>query len=65
MLDWLDGRNGSAFRNLSYAGNRLRFSVTGSAGSRGLQAMLPASSGGGRAHRLTRNGVPVAATARR
>ena len=48
MLDWLDGRNGSSFRNMSYAGNRLRFSVSGAAGSRGLQGMLPASSGAGR-----------------
>ena len=64
MLDWLDGRNGSAFRNMSYAGNRLRFSVTGAAGSRGLQAMLPASSPAGGLTSLTRNGVNVPMTTR-
>ena len=47
MLNWLDGRNGSSFRNLSYTGNVLQFSVSSASGSRGLQGMLPASSGAG------------------
>ena len=46
MLDWLDGRNGSSFQNVSYAGQRLRFTVAGGRGSRGLQGMLPAQHGG-------------------
>ncbi len=63
MLDWIDGRNASAFRNLSYADQRLRFTVAGGSGSRGLQAMLPASNAAG-ALSLTRNGAPVVAPAR-
>ena len=59
MLDWLDGRNGSAFRNLSYTGNVLQFSVSNAPGSRGIQGMLPASSGAGGLASLTRNGVSV------
>ena len=27
MLDWLDGRNGSSFRDVGFSGGRLRFSV--------------------------------------
>jgi hypothetical protein len=65
MLNWLDGRNGSSFQGLSYDGNRLRFSVRGGAGSRGLQAMLPASAPSGALSSLTRNGVSLSAPARR
>ena len=65
MLDWLDGRNGSSFRNLSYANQRLRFTVaSGGPGARGLQGMLPAATAAGPLSSLTRNGVPVVAPAR-
>ena len=64
MLDWLDGRNGSSFQNLSYSNQRLRFNVAGAPGSRGLQAMVPAELAAGALSSLTRNGVPVAAPSR-
>lgn len=41
MLAWLDGRNNSAFGNLSWAGNTLDFTVAQDAAANGLQAMLP------------------------
>ena len=59
MLTWLDGRNGSSFGNISYSGNQLTFSLTPAAGSRGLQAMLPARSASGPLSVLTRGGQPV------
>ena len=33
MLTWLDGRNGSSFRGLSFARGRLRFAVAPAAGA--------------------------------
>ena len=36
MLDWLDGRNGSSFRDVGFSGGRLRFSVAPAAGANGL-----------------------------
>jgi hypothetical protein len=65
MLNWIDGRNGSAFRNVSYSAQRLRFTVDAGAGARGLQAMLPARTASGPLSSLTRNGVPVIAPIRR
>jgi hypothetical protein len=65
MLDWLDGRNGSSFQGVSYAGNRLTFSVQRGATARGLQAMLPASSATGPLTSLTRDGAAVSAPIRR
>jgi hypothetical protein len=64
MLDWLDGRNGSSFQGLSFAGGQLHFSVAPAAGSRGLQAMVPASAPTGSLLRLTRNGAVVNMTRR-
>ena len=59
MLDWLDGRNGSSFGNLSFADRRLQFTVARAAGSRGLVGMVPAAALGGFTG-LTRDGAPVA-----
>ena len=56
LLDWLDGRNGSAFRNVSYAGGRLSFTLERAPGARGLEAMLPAAG----LTALTRDGVALA-----
>jgi hypothetical protein len=64
MLDWLDGRNGSSFQGLSFAAGQLRFAVARAAGAQGLEAMVPASGGGGPLLGLTRDGVPVATTRR-
>ena len=59
LLDWLDGRNGSSFQDLSYGGGQLRFTVASGPGARGLEAMLPANGAGGALLGLTRNGAPV------
>jgi hypothetical protein len=62
MLTWLDGRNGSAFSNLSWSGNALSFTITAATGSNGLQAMLPNTSTAGTLTSLTLNGSPVTFT---
>jgi hypothetical protein len=59
MLEWLDGRNGSSFGDITYSGGQLGFSLAKSPKARGLQAMVPASSATGPLSRLTRNGQPV------
>ena len=41
MLDWLDGRNASAFQSLSWSGNVLSFNIAVGANANGLYAMLP------------------------
>ena len=64
MLDWLDGRNGSSFRDVGFSGGRLRFSVAPAGGANGLEAMVPAGAATGALTALTRDGVPVAATTR-
>jgi hypothetical protein len=65
MLDWLDGRNTAAFRNLSYSAGQLRFTVTRDARANGLQGMVPARSASGALTSLTRNGVAISAPIRR
>ncbi|EIC28174.1 DUF4082 domain-containing protein [Methylomicrobium album] len=47
MLDWLDGRNGSSFRSLTWNGNSLSFQVSRGAGANGLQAMVPVAAANG------------------
>ena len=62
MLTWLDGRNGSSFAGLSFAGNQLSFSINPGTGANGLQAMLPVSGPTGPLSRLTHDGADVATT---
>jgi hypothetical protein len=64
MLGWLDGRNNSSFAGLNFDGSRLRFTLNPAPGVRGLEAMIPAFSLGGRLVGLTRNGVPVTRSSR-
>ena len=45
MLDWLDGRNQSAFGSIAWNGSVLSFTVTQAPGARGLNALLPVLSG--------------------
>ena len=61
MLDWVDGRNGSSFDDISYSGGQLSFSMDTNPKARGLEAMLPAQSASGPLSKLRRNGQPVAA----
>ncbi len=64
MLDWLDGRNGSSFQNLSYGADQLSFTVARGAGSNGLEALLPRASSTGTLSSLKRAGVTVPTTLR-
>ena len=59
MLDWLDGRNASSFKDVAYSGGSLTFSVVTNPKARGLEAMLPAQSASGPLSGLTRGGQPV------
>ncbi|MFP5415901.1 MAG: DUF4082 domain-containing protein [Actinomycetes bacterium] len=59
MLDWLDGRNSSAFQGLTWDAGRLSFTVAPGAGARNLDMMLPASSGSNRLVSVTRDGSAV------
>jgi regulation of enolase protein 1 (concanavalin A-like superfamily) len=59
MLQWLDGRNDSAFSALSWNGNVLNFTVTPGTGANGLQVLLPAQSSSGALTGLTRGGTAV------
>ncbi|MCF2447194.1 DUF4082 domain-containing protein [Dyadobacter sp. CY345] len=59
MLTWLDGRNNSAFGNMSWAGNVLNFSITTASGSNNMFAMLPVRAIDGELSSITVNGSPV------
>ncbi|MET0771309.1 MAG: hypothetical protein ABW081_15475, partial [Solirubrobacteraceae bacterium] len=61
MLDWLDGRNQTAFAGISASpGGRVTFTLRPGARARGLQVMLPASSPAGVLTAVTRDGAPLA-----
>ena len=60
LLNWLDGRNGSAFESLNWSVDTLSFSVSIGAGANGLQVMVPAQSARGTAATITIGGSPVA-----
>ncbi|MBK9121839.1 MAG: tandem-95 repeat protein [Chloroflexi bacterium] len=59
MLTWLDGRNGSEFNNINWAGDQLTFDIAQASGARGLRAMLPAQGIAGPLVNLTRNGLLI------
>ena len=59
MFEWLDGRNGSAFDNISWNGTVLSFTVTVGSGARNLMAMVPTQSAIGPLAGITRAGNPV------
>jgi len=59
MLEWVDGRNASSFQALSWNGQSLSFSINVGLGANGLQAMVPAQSGGKTLTSLTLNGAPI------
>jgi hypothetical protein len=56
MLTWLDGRNASSFKSLTWDGSALSFTVTTNSQARNLRAMLPANSSAGALNNLTFNG---------
>src|SRR4029077_16818164 len=59
MLDWIDGRNGSAFGSLAWNPGTLTFTIAADPAANGLMAMLPARAKGGALLGLTRDGAPV------
>jgi hypothetical protein len=59
LLTWLDGRNGSSFKNVAYSGGALTFSVSAGTGATGLTAMVPTDSADGLLSSLTLSGAPV------
>jgi hypothetical protein len=59
MLQWLDGRNASSFRNLTWSAGQLGFTTEVGTGGRGIQALLPVTSDTGRLASLTVDGVEV------
>ncbi|MBN8655678.1 MAG: DUF4082 domain-containing protein, partial [Anaerolineae bacterium] len=62
MLNWVDGRNFSAFSGISWNGNALDFHVSVGGGANGLYALLPTQSNAGPLQSITRNGTPVTYT---
>ena len=62
MLDWVDGRNNSTFRNLSWSGSTFSFSINQATGATGLQTMLPLQGHGGTLSSISRGGTPVSYT---
>ena len=59
LLNWLDGRNGSAFESLNWSTDTLSFTVSIGAGANGLQVMLPVQSAVGPLSGITMGGNPV------
>jgi hypothetical protein len=59
LLTWLDGRNGSTFRDIAWTGAVLTFDVSAASGARNLRALLPADFGGRTISALTRAGTSV------
>ena len=62
LANWLDGRNGSSFKNLSWSANTLTFEIQVGAGANGLQVMLPVQSQVGPLSAITSGGNPVGYT---
>ena len=62
MLDWLDGRNGSAFGSVAFNAGALTFTINAAAGSTGLTAMIPAQARGGALMGISRDGSAVNST---
>jgi len=62
MLTWLDGRNGSSFGSLAFAGGKLSFTIDRAAGANGLRAMVPARSSAGALTGVKRDGNAIAYT---
>ncbi|HNB35731.1 MAG TPA: DUF4082 domain-containing protein, partial [Anaerolineales bacterium] len=62
LVQWLDGRNYSAFSGITWNGNTLDFHVSVGGGANGLTAILPYQSNVGVLQSLTRNASPVTFT---
>jgi hypothetical protein len=60
MLTWLDGRNATTYRALTWDGTVLRFAVELGAGARDIDAMVPMFAGTDRVWTITADEAPVA-----
>ena len=58
LLDWVDGRNNSTIRGLSWSAGTFTFTTTVAAGASGLQTMLPTQGPSGTLSALTCGGSP-------
>ena len=59
LLGWVDGRNGSTIRGLSWNAGTFSFVTTVGSGATGLQTMLPVQGPAGTLTGITRAGSPV------
>jgi hypothetical protein len=59
MLTWLDGRNGSSFKQLKWDGNRLEFTVSVGEGGNGIHTLIPMNSLAGVLNEITFNNESV------
>ena len=62
MLDWVDGRDDSTIRGLSWSAGTLTFTTTVGAGANGLQPLLPTQGPTGTLSGISSAGSPVAYT---
>jgi hypothetical protein len=63
-LDWVEGRDGSVFKDFAWSGGDLGFTVATAPGANGLQGMLPMQSSAGTLQTVTRDGSAVTPTVR-
>jgi hypothetical protein len=59
MLTWLDGRNGSSFKQLKWDGNRLEFTVSVGEGGNGIHTLIPMNSLAGVLNEITFNNESI------
>jgi hypothetical protein len=62
LLTWIDGRNSSTIRGLSWSGGTLTFVTTVGAGATGLQTLLPIQGPSGTLTAITTGGAPIGYT---
>ena len=62
LLDWVDGRDDSTIRGLSWNAGTFTFTTTVGAGANGLQTLLPMQGPSGTLSAISRGGSPVAYT---
>jgi hypothetical protein len=62
-LEWVEGRDGSSFSDVTWSSGRLAFTINAAGGANGLQGMVPINSALGALQGLTRDGAAVSLTA--
>jgi ABC-type sugar transport system substrate-binding protein len=62
MLEWVDGRDDSTIRGLSWNAGTLTFTTTIGVGANGIQLLLPVQGPSGTLSAITREGQPVSYT---